>query len=133
MQVLEQLPSPNLRAYVVWLPVLKAGNVEVAARREGARIHDPRTIHFFDPDARLANEFATVLHLPGATRAWDVYLVFGPDVRWRGQPPAPTYWMHQLDGAPSGLRLDEKRLAGVISGLLAAPREGSSQGRASNR
>lgn len=61
------------------------------------------------------------MHLPGATPAWDVYMVFGPEARWADTPPAPTYWMHQLGSAPSGLRLDGEQLARVVRGLLAAP------------
>jgi hypothetical protein len=53
--------------------------------------------------------------------AWDVYFVFGPEARWDDQPPAPTYWMHQLGrAAPEDLRLDGDQLARVVVGLLAA-------------
>jgi len=58
-------------------------------------------------------------------RAWDVYFVFGPHVRWpegqgSDQPPAPTFWMHQLSGgaAPEDLRLDGERMAGYVRSLL---------------
>lgn len=102
----------------MWLPVLRAGNVPSAARREGGRIDDPRALHFLDPDARLAREYSRVIHLPGRTPAWDVYLVFGPEARWENEPPAPTYWMHQLGDAPPDLRLEGKQLARVVNGLL---------------
>ena len=35
-------------------------------------------------------------------KAWDVYLLFPPGAEWKDEPPAPSYWMHQLP-------LDRKR------------------------
>jgi hypothetical protein len=107
-----------MRAYVVWLPVRRAGDVASAARREGGRIHDSRALHFFDPTARLAQEYSATLHLPFRIPAWDVYMVFGPRARWDDQPPAPAYWMHQLGSAPRELRLDGKQLARAVRELL---------------
>lgn len=126
--MLDQVASPNLRAYVVWLPVLRAGNVSFAADREGGRIGDPRALHFLDPDARLAREYSTVLHLPGRAPAWDVYLVFGPEARWGSEPPPPTYWMHQLGNAPPDLRLKGEQLARIVTSLLSSSRKPEGHG-----
>jgi hypothetical protein len=42
--------------------------------------------------------FQTVLGL--GSDAWDVYLLYGPGVRWDGDlPPRPDFWMHQLEEA----------------------------------
>jgi len=80
---------------------------------------DSRAMRFFDSEARAGKLYSSILQLPLGLRAWDVYLVFGPEVRWEGSPPAPTYWMHQLGRAgPAELRLDGERLALVVSGLL---------------
>jgi hypothetical protein len=36
--------------------------------------------------------------------AWDVYLVYKQGIKWEGtQPPAPTFWMHHLEGADPNL------------------------------
>ena len=40
--------------------------------------------------------------------AWDVYLVYKPGIEWESQqPPRPTFWMHQLEGADPKLLLCE--------------------------
>ncbi len=127
-KVLAQTTNPDLRAYVVWLPVLPFGGFESAAQREGRRIPDPRVALYAEADARLAKLYSPILHLPEGMPAWDVYLVFAPAVRWPesrhgipgdDRPPAPTYWMHQLGGAaPAELRLDGDQIAHVVNGLL---------------
>ena len=117
---MEEISDPNLRAYIVWLPVLRSGAHEPAARREAGRIPDSRAERFYDPEARVGKLYSGILHLPPGLPAWDVYLVFGPQSRWEQNPPVPAYWMHQLGRAgPAELRLDGEQLARVISGLLA--------------
>ena len=116
---MERISDPNLKAYIVWLPVLPSSAHEPAARREAGRMPDSRAMRFFDPKAQVGRLYSSILQLPLGLPAWDVYLVFGPEVRWEGRPPAPTYWMHQLGRAgPAELRLDGERLALVVSGLL---------------
>ncbi len=118
---MEKIADANLRAYIVWLPVLRSGAHEPAARREAGRIPDSRAVRFNDPEARVGKLYSVILHLPPGLPAWDVYLVFGAEARWDENPPAPAYWMHQLAKAgPPPLRLDGEQLARVISGLLAA-------------
>ncbi len=93
--------------------------MEAAARREGRRIPDQRVLRFYDPNARLGKLYSGIIRLPDGMPAWDVYFVFGPAVRWEEEPPAPTYWMHQLGRAgPSELRLDGDQFARVVRGLL---------------
>jgi len=122
--VLEKIPDQNLRAYVVWVPVLRAGPFESAAHSESGRIADRRVTQYLDPGASLAKAYASVIHLPSPVRAWDVYFVFGPDARWpegqgSDQPPQPTYWMHQLGrAAPPELLLDGDRLARSVRELI---------------
>ena len=116
---MERISDPNLRAYIVWLPVLPSGAHEAAAQRETKRIRDNRAMPFFDAEARAGKAYSSILHLPSGLPAWDVYLVFGPEVHWEGNPPAPTYWMHQLGRAgPPELRLDGERLERVVRSLL---------------
>ncbi|SRR6266704_2869660 len=53
--------------------------------------------------------------------AWDVYLVYKPGIKWEGpQPPRPTFWMHQLEGADRKLLLCENptRLNSEVGKLL---------------
>jgi hypothetical protein len=122
--VLGKIPSPNLRAYVVWVPVLRKQGVEESARGVADEIPDPRATQFVDTDGAFSKAYARVIHLPTYIPAWDVYFVFGPDVRWQegqgsGQPPAPNYWMHQLGrAAPPELLLNADQLAAHVSRLL---------------
>jgi hypothetical protein len=75
---------------------------------------------FYDAEARLAGTYSGIIHLPKYMPAWDVYFVFDSKVRWENQPPAPTYWMHQLGNGPPDLRLDGAKMAQVVNGLLNA-------------
>ena len=122
---MEKIPDLRLRTYVVWVPVLRAGPLESSAQSESGRIADLRVRQFIDLNGAISKLYAAVLRLPQPMRAWDVYFVFGPDVRWLegqggNQPPAPTYWMHQLSGraVPEELRLDGERLASTVRELL---------------
>ncbi|MFQ5811472.1 MAG: hypothetical protein ACE5JM_17780, partial [Armatimonadota bacterium] len=57
-EVLDQIPSPNLQTYVVWLPVLtelRADELEAAAQQAARFISDPRVWHFSDPEASLGH------------------------------------------------------------------------------
>jgi len=108
----------------VWVPVLRSGAVEPAARREGRRISDSRVSRFYDATGRLANAYSGVIQLPRGVPAWDVYFVFSPAVRWpaglgHDVPPPPTYWMHQLGKKQAAeLYLNPELFARVVSGLL---------------
>ena len=103
----------------MWLPVLPSGAHEPAAQREAGRIRDTRAMRFFDAEARVGKVYSSVLHLPSRMPAWDVYLVFGPEVRWEETPPVPAYWMHQLGRAgPPELRLDGEQLERVVRSML---------------
>jgi len=128
-QILEKIPDSRLRAYVVWVPVLRAGPFESTARDESGRVADPRATQFLDPEGQLSKAYASVLHLPRYLPAWDVYFVFGPEAHWADgqgsdQPPTPTYWMHQLGrSAPAELTLNADQLARVVSGILSRPKQ----------
>ena len=79
----------------------------------------PSSNAFFDAEARAGKVYSSVLRLPPGLPAWDVYLVFGPEVRWERNPPVPAYWMHQLGRAgPPELRLDGEQLERVVRSLL---------------
>jgi hypothetical protein len=119
-EVLGQLSSPSLRAYVVWLPVLEGDDL-AGARRQAARLHDPRVAQFWDPEARLGHTLAATLGLPRRPSsaadgvAWDVYIVYNRGADWRA-PPAD--WMHQLDAVDPSRVLDGKKLRARVQSLL---------------
>jgi hypothetical protein len=95
--VLAKLSNPDVRAYVVWVPMSRGMERDVPnATRE---VPDPRARHYWDGGEQLTASYRDVL---GGFKepVWDTYLVYGKDARWTSAvPPAPAYWMHQL-GTP---------------------------------
>ena len=92
--------------------MLAADGLETAEERE-ARFMDGRVQHYWDPDRNLGRLLSRTLNLK-APIAWDVYLVYQPDHSWETEfPPAPIFWMHQLDEEPA-LFLSPLRLKGTV-------------------
>jgi hypothetical protein len=121
-QVLETIPSKQLAVYVVWLPVLNFQDEATLQRnglKESSRVPDSRATHYVDPNGFSGKQYSPILNIPYHGPAWDVYLAFGPDVRWEDRAPAPTGWMHQGgDGMDRSRRLDGRKFATEIQQLL---------------
>lgn len=113
----------DLAVYAVWVPIL-GSDTEAKVEQAVGRLPDPRVRHYWDGAGTLVKAYSWVLSL-GEQPAWDVYFAYGRGVEWKGDPPVPTSWMHQLRLAPER-RLDGTRLAGEITSLLAAPGVGRS-------
>ena len=95
--MLAPLSTPDLRAYVVWVPMSRGMERDVSnATRE---VPDPRARHYWDAEGQLTARYRDVLG--GFDEpVWDTFLLYGKDARWEGaRPPAPAYWMHQLGSA----------------------------------
>jgi hypothetical protein len=59
--------------------------------------------------------------------AGDVYVLYKPGIKWEGQePPAPTFGMHQLQGADPKLLLcaHPTQLSAGVAKLLDASEQG---------
>ena len=114
--MLEKVPDPDLRAYIVWLPILGPESKKAAA---GATtlISDARAAHFWDRDQTLGKLYSKVLGLPPDDLAWDVYLLFPAGVRWEREAPKPVYWMHQVF-YPSDNYLDGHKFRVEVKRLL---------------
>jgi hypothetical protein len=113
--VFAAIGDAKLRGYIVWVPKLHGHefNVDEATHT----VADTRATHYWDADGYLVHAYDTILGLH--QDAWDVYLLYRPDARWDGpNPPAPTYWMTQLGGAP-GPALDARTFADHTRTLLA--------------
>ena len=92
--MLAKLTSPDVRTYVVWVPMSRGMERDVpTATRE---VFDPRARHYWDGDGQLIASYRDVLG--GFNEpVWDTYVLYGKDARWESaRPPAPVYWMHQL-------------------------------------
>lgn len=88
-----------------------------AAQACETRFSDTRVQQFWDEARILAQLLAQTLNLK-ATMAWDVYLIYPPDHPWNQDiPPAPIFWMHQLEEEPT-LLLDPPRLKGYVQTVV---------------
>lgn len=112
--------SPDLKGFIVWLPML-SGDDEAAVTGQSATFHDDRVGEGWDRARRVGDAFARSLELQGT--AWDVYLVYDRNVRWDGaDPPTPSFWMHQLRekvGADPKLCLNPARLRREVAARVA--------------
>jgi hypothetical protein len=118
-ELFEEFDAEELRGFIVWLPMLPDDNAE-AAETQSALFQDERVAQYWDPERAAGDLFAGVLSLRNT--AWDVYLLYGAEVRWEGDgPPEPSFWMHQLPeqwGARQEQRLDAERLSAELRRLL---------------
>ena len=116
----------RLRGFVVWLPMLPSDSKETAGA-QAASFVDQRLVQQWDGDRSSGNLMAKTLALKGS--AWDVYLLYAPGVKWAGdQPPAPTYWMHQLraeDGADQRACLNPAVFTAKVAALLGTMKGGA--------
>jgi copper chaperone CopZ len=116
----------RLRGFVVWLPMLPSDSKD-AAGAQAASFVDGRLMQQWDGDRASGNLLAKTLGLKGA--AWDVYLLYAPGVKWTGdQPPAPTFWMHQLreeSGADQRACLNPAVFEGKVAELLRPAKGGA--------
>lgn len=116
-KVLEQVKNPDLRVYSVYVPISESDN-EASISAAMKRLPDSRVTFFWDAKGELTKDYSRVLQLSEDWPAWDVYLVFDRTADWKGEPPVPTYWMHQLRGVSARRRLDGERLARELKKLL---------------
>ena len=121
---LDEDNGSDIAVFVVWSPQLGAEIKHVAEAAE--LIPDPRARHYWDGDMVIGGQYQALLHPDGkeltlGSPAWDVWLLFGPDVRWDGdQAPKPTWWEHQLRGMPEDVKLDPERFAEKAAQLRGA-------------
>jgi hypothetical protein len=119
--ILKKFPSPRLQALLVWEP-MRDGDTPATAAEQAEEVRDPRISQGWDGRRDLGKLFGATLDLHET--AWDVYLIYKPGIIWEGlQPPHPTFWMHQLDGADPSLLLcaNPSRLSAEVGKLLDQP------------
>ena len=125
-ELLAALPHSDLRVYRVWVPMLPPDSVEAAAAAS-ARFAEPRALHYWDGERRLARELGAALRISsrdsigagsGPGFAWDVYLAYA---RGAADLSAPALWMHQL-GVQDAPRLDAEAFRSGVERLLDAHR-----------
>jgi hypothetical protein len=124
-RILKKFSSPQLHAILVWEP-MRNGDSPAAATEQAGKVADSRIWQGWNGTKNVGEFFGKTLDLHDI--AWDVYLLYKPGIKWEGQePPAPTFWMHQLQGVDPKLLLcvDPTRLSAEVAKLL----DRSEQGR----
>lgn len=117
--VFQGITSDSLKAYAVWEPILRTGNLR-GARRATTILPDSRVRHYWIDGLEVGEMFKTAIGLKDDV-AWDVYLVYPAGVEWNASlPPKPVYFMHQLRELPSARRLDATELADRIRAEIQA-------------
>jgi hypothetical protein len=85
---------------------MRDGDDATSATQQAETVQDIRISPGWDGRQNVGKLFGETLDLHQI--AWDVYLVYKPGIKWEGpQPPRPTFWMHQLEGADPKLLLYE--------------------------
>lgn len=116
--VLERIGGDELVPLVVWGPMLER-ETEAQARAATTLVPDPRSRHFWIAGHDLAERLAPAVGLPEGERAWDVYLLYRPGVRWRGDvPPEPDLALHVGLSLPPERRLNGDALRRAAERLL---------------
>jgi hypothetical protein len=116
-EIFEENKSKMLQGTIVWTPMLMTDS-PTAAKRCEAELTDFRVKHCWDPDRILGQLLSHTLNLK-ASMAWDVYLIYSANHSWDVDlPPAPKFWMHQLDEEPI-LLLDPRHLKRAVQAMIA--------------
>jgi len=115
-EIFEENQSNMLLGAILWTRMLAADSL-LAAEQQESKLPDPRLLHSWDPDRILGSLLSQTLNLKRSV-AWDVYLLYPPEHRWTDElPPAPEFWMHQLDGENPALFLDPLRLKSTVQAM----------------
>ncbi|MEM7482026.1 MAG: hypothetical protein AAF481_12695 [Acidobacteriota bacterium] len=117
--LMEKIAGDDLQIYVVWGPML-GGEERPDAVAATSYLHDTRATHFWTPEHDLAIAYSSLVGLSEEEKAWDTFLLYGPDARWEGKPPAPATIMHVNKPLPKEQNLDTKALREEIESMLAS-------------
>jgi len=106
-QVLAQLPSRQLRIYVVWLPMLWG---DAREKWDGNTMPDPRVIHFWDGDRKVGEWFAEKVEGSQGV-SYNFYYLYGPDATWETLPSP-------LEGMGGNIYAEHQELDRRLNGLV---------------
>jgi len=92
--VFNKFPHTDISGSIVWIPILEKDTFD-AALPSVMVLKDDRVDHFYDSNKTVGKTIANSVGWEGYV-AWDIYLFYGPTVKWAKAPPKPDFWMHQL-------------------------------------
>ena len=116
IKTLRNVTDERLRVYIVWLPIF-GGDFKGEQRKLSQRFRDKRVSYFSDSESLSGKLWERVLKT-GRPIAWDVYLLYQPDAKWKEEPPEPDYWMHQLGGVTKAPRFDEETFRAKLKEMV---------------
>jgi hypothetical protein len=120
-ELIDRYPDKSLEVIFIWAPMME-GDSEEAARQAALEFGAKRAAHFYDPE-RLAGAAFRKDVFPDAydqayaslpadhwlkeempnlksryvdSPEWDIYMFFGPGVKWNATPPRPTRYVRHL-------------------------------------
>ncbi len=119
--VLDRIPDPNLRVYVVWEKI-RPDDSRQHALKAATFAADPRVTHFWS-EARVTGEAFRERVGFKKSPAWDVFLLFPTGSVWeKGVVPTPSDMMCNLMGSPEDFgnlpRLNGVRIEEQVKALL---------------
>jgi hypothetical protein len=114
-KVLKRVSDDQLRAYIVWLPMFPGDSKNWAKTRSG-EFTDQRLTYYWDDNRLTGQQWQKVLGI--SETAWDVYFLYGANARWDKEPPAPDFWMHQLQGTINAPRLNQPAFEAKLKQLV---------------
>ncbi len=85
--MLEQIDSPNLAVYVVWVP--RNGARERHVEDALSLVTDARATQYWDASGAIVKPYDAMYELTGPCAG--IFMVFGPDVVWGDEVPVPDY------------------------------------------
>jgi hypothetical protein len=95
--LLKEVPDRNLQVFVFWAPIHR-GDYRSVAEERASESYDPRMAQIWDVNGLTAYLWESVLGVN--TLVWDVYMLYGKDAQWTGEPTPPVFWMHQREDMP---------------------------------
>jgi hypothetical protein len=92
--VVEAFPNAPVSMAIVWIDMLPWDGERAAKKSAKILSADRRIRQFHDPEQRVGDVLAK--ELGWSKTAWDIYLFYPKDAEWRGKPPAPSAYAHQI-------------------------------------
>ncbi len=85
--MLEQIESPDLAAYIVWVP--RNGARERHVKDALGLVTDERAAQYWDAHGAILEPYDAMYQLTGPCAG--IFMVFGPDAVWGEEAPVPEY------------------------------------------
>ncbi len=122
--LLERLPDPAIRVYVVWEVPDVPGAESLSAQRYKPLASDPRVVEFWSRSGAASKALRGPLPAAG-DEALNRCLLFAGEASWRESPPAPArVWksnrLSSQPELPKASRFDAVDVATAVRSLLAA-------------